>query len=250
MAWRQPAWATVLSTLLWVLLLALLPWWLGLPSLFALVAAALLLQHRLAVNHAALIRRALYWGLAGWLLSLPRALGEGAIGWGAAMLGALAGYTLLAGLDAWLDRDQRRATATAQPEDWHEIARTPIGPPGEIIELREPVWQNPGSELSDPLGGLVHCRADGCEFADGARVDAPLASTGFAQVGFSPAGRWFTACTAEQRVLVLWDRQRDRRHRLRGWRLSGWHHDQPWLSRRDDDMPLALYAVLGEGRND
>jgi len=102
---------------LWVLLLALLPWWLGLPLLLALVAAALLLQHRLAPRHAALVRRALRWGLAGWLLALPRALGGGVPGWGAALLGALAGYTLLAGLEVWLQRDQRRASATAASPD-------------------------------------------------------------------------------------------------------------------------------------
>lgn len=248
MARRQSSWSTAWCTLLWVAALALLPWWLGLPLLLALVAAALFLQHRLALRHAVLIRHALYWGLAAWLLTLPRALGGGVIGWGAVMLGALAGYTLLAGLDAWLERDQRRATAKA--EDWREPARMSMGPPGEIIELREPAWQALVSEVRDPLGGLARCRADGCQFPDGSRVDAPLASTGFAQIGFSPEGRWFAACTAEQRVLVLWDRQRDCRHRLRGWRLSGWHHEQPWLSRRDDDMPLALYAVLGEDRND
>ncbi|MEO6799509.1 MAG: hypothetical protein ABI178_06205 [Rhodanobacter sp.] len=250
MAWHASAWKIVLYTLLWAVLLALLPWWLGLPLLLALVAAALLLQHRLAPRHLALIRHALRWGLAAWLLTVSRMLGGGVIGWGAALLGALAGYTLLAGLDAWLKRDQRRAPASGEASDWPELAHASTGPPAEIIELQEPAWQPADRELVDPRGGWVHCRADGCQFGNGKRVDAPNASATFAQAGFSPEGRWFAACTSDQHVLVLWDRQRDRQHRLRGWHLSGWHHEQPWLSRRDDAIPLALHAVLGHDDDD
>ncbi|HXD38647.1 MAG TPA: hypothetical protein VN624_18470 [Rhodanobacter sp.] len=245
MAWRRPAWMIVLYTLLWVLLLALLPWWLGLPALLALAAAVALLAHRLAPGHAALIRRALRWGLPGWLFALQHALGGDAFAWGAALLGALAGYTLLAGLEAWLDRDLRRAPVHAEAADWPEIARAPIGPPAEIIELQLPAWQAAHGALADPQGGVVQCDATGCRFSDGEQLDAPSGRDGFAQAGFSPEGRWFAACTAEQRVLLLWDRRRDRRHRLRGWRLCGWYREQPWLSRRDGDMPLALSAVLG-----
>jgi len=244
MAWHRSTWTIALYTLLWVLLLALLPWWLGLPLLLALVAAAVLLQYRLASHHLGLIRQALRWGLAAWLLSLLRTLGNDVIGWGAVLLGALAGYTLLAGLDAWLKRDQRRAAA-AEAADWPELALASIGPPAEIIELQEPAWQPADDELPDPRGGLVHCGANGCQFGNGLRIDAPHASAGFARAGFSPDGRWFAACTTDERDLVLCDRQRDRRHRLRGWRLVGWHHEQPWLTRRGDDMPQSLHAVLG-----
>ena len=244
MAWRRTVLTSVPWILAWVLLLALLPWWLGLPLLLALVAAALLLQHRLASRHATLVRRALRWGLAGWLLALPRALGGGVPGWGAALLGALAGYTLLAALEVWLQRDQRRASATAASPDWPELARAPIGPPAEIIELQPPAWQPASGEFPDPQGGTVDCRAEGCRFAEGERIEAP-GTAGFAQICFSPQGRWFVACTPDQRVLALWDRQRDRRHRLRGWQLCGWYREQPWLSRREGDMPLALGAVLG-----
>lgn len=244
MAWRRYAWTIVPGILAWVALLALLPWWLGLPLLLALVAAALLLQYRLASRHVALIRGALYWGLAGWLLTLPRALGGGVVGWGAALLGALAGYTLLIGLAVWLERDQRRASGTAASSDWPELARSPIGPPAEIIELQLPAWQPANGDLPDPQGGAVHCNVEGCRFADGERVDAPGA-VGFAQACFSPQGHWFAACTPDQRMLALWDRQRERWHRLRGWHLCGWYREQPWLSRREGDMPLALHAVLG-----
>ncbi|MEO7052085.1 MAG: hypothetical protein ABI128_10525 [Rhodanobacter sp.] len=243
MAWLRPVWMTVLCTLLWLIALALLPWWLGLPALLALAAAVALLQPRLQPDHARLIRLALRWGLPGWLFALQRALGGDVLAWGAALLGALAGYTLLAGLEAWLDRELRRAPATKAAADWPELARGPIGPPADIIELQLPAWRASQGELFDPQGGVVHCRAEGCRFSDGERVDAPNVQSGFAQVGFSPQGRWFAARTLDH--LVLWDRQRDRRHRLRGWQLSGWYHEQPWLTRRDGDVPLALRAVLG-----
>lgn len=231
--------------LAWVVLLALLPWWLGLPLLLSMAAAALLLEHRLAPRHAARIRRALYWGLFGWLITLSRALGGGVIGWGAALLGALAGYTLLIGLEVWLERDQRRASAAAASSDWPDMARSPIGPPAEIIELQLPAWHLASGDLPDPQGGSVHCSVEGCRFADGEFIDASGAA-GFAQVCFSPQGHWFVACTPDQRVLVLLDRQRERRHRLRGWHLRGWYRELPWLSRREDEMPLALHAILGD----
>lgn len=233
------------GTLAWVVLLALLPWWLGLPLLLSMAAAALLLEHRLAPRHAARIRRALYWGLFGWLITLSRALGGGVIGWGAALLGALAGYTLLIGLEVWLERDQRRASAAAASSDWPDMARSPIGPPAEIIELQLPAWHLASGDLPDPQGGSVHCSVEGCRFADGEFIDASGAA-GFAQVCFSPQGHWFVACTPDQRVLVLLDRQRERRHRLRGWHLRGWYRELPWLSRREDEMPLALHAILGD----
>ena len=244
MASPRPAWMTVLYTLLWAVALALLPWWFGLPVLLALASAVALLQPRLQPSHAALIRHALRWGLPGWLIALQRALGGNVLAWGAALLGALVGYTLLAGLEAWLDRELRRAPATAAA-DWPELALRSRGPPAEIIELQLPAWQAGHGQLLDPQGGVVNCGAEGCHFSDGERIDAPRVRTGFAQVGFSPEGRWFVACTSDQRVLVLWDRQRDRRHRLRGWQLSGWHREQPWLNRCDGSAPLALRAVLG-----
>src|SRR5574337_570369 len=133
---------------------------------------------------------------------------------------------------------------------WPELAHAPIGPSADIIELQLPVWQAAGDALPDPHGGMVHWRAGGCQFDTGERFEGPKTAGGFAQACFSPAGRWFAACTPDQRMLVLWDRQRDRRQRLRGWRLSGWYREQPWLSRRDDDPPQSLHAVLGNHDED
>jgi hypothetical protein len=228
-------------TALWVVLMALLPWWLGLPVLLAPAAAVLLLQQRLFAPHAGLIRHALRWGLPGWLFALQRALGGDAFAWGAALLGALVGYTLLAGLEAWLDRDLRRAPVGPPAAEWSELAHAPIGPPAEIIELLPPQWHEARGELPDPLGGVVHCEPGSYRFDDGMCVTAP---DGFTRINFSPGGRWFAACSGKRGVL-LWDRQRERRHRLRGWQLRGWYREQPWLSRREDSMPLALAAVLG-----
>ena len=235
-----PAWRAVLPRVAWLALLALLPWWLGLPLLLALAAVVTLLQYRLAREHAALIRRALRWGLPGVLFALQRALGGDAFAWGAALLGALTGYTLLAGLEAWLDRELRRAPAAPSAE-WPELTMAPIGPPAEIIELQPPAWQTATNALVDPLGGHVLYREGAYRFEIGERIDGVDALA-----AFSPGGRWFAARLHNDRGVLLWDRQHERQHRLRGWQLGGWYREQPWLLRRDDDMPLALPAVLGE----
>ena len=240
---RPPAWRVVLLLAAWLILLALLPWWLGLALLLALAIAVTALQQRLADEQAALIRRALRWGLPGMLFALQRALGGDAFAWGAALLGALSGYTMLAGLEAWLDRGLRRAPAAPSAE-WPELAMAPIGPPAEIIELQPPAWQ-PASGLADPLGGSVTHHDGAYVFGIGGRIagaDAPVA--------FSPGGRWFAAQLRHGRGVLLWDRQRERQHRLRGWHLDGWYRGQPYLVRRDGDMPLALSAVLGEDEAD
>ncbi len=239
---RSPGWHPVWSVAAWLLLLALLPCWLGLSMLLALAAIAVLLQHRLAAAHVTAIRRGLRWGLPGVLLALQRALGGDAFAWGAALLGALAGYTLLAGLEAWLGRGSSPAqSAPTETDDWPELAMAPIGPEGRIIELQPPIWQQATGHIIDPrLGSAIY--RDGCyRFADGSDVGkvGPHAA-------FSPTGRWFVARLRRDRGLLLWDRERDQRLILRGWQLCGWHAEQPWLNRREDDMPLTLHSVLGE----
>lgn len=237
--WRPPAWKVLLPMLAWLALLALLPWWLGLPPLLV-VAAALLLPAPWPAEHARLLRNGLRWGLPGVLFALQRALGGGPFGWGAALLGALAGYTLLAGLEAWLDRDLRRAPAgTTTDAEWPELARAPIGPPARIIELQAPNWRTAVAEFADPRGGVVQWREGGYQFADGTPVD------GGEQFDFSPEGCWFAARPKNGRRLVLCDRDHHRCHRLRGWQLCGWDGEQPWLQWRDGDMPMPLEHVPG-----
>jgi hypothetical protein len=241
---RTLRWKALLPAAAWAVLLALLPWWLGLPLLLALAAALPLLQHRLDVEHARLIRRGLHWGLPGVLFALQRALGGNTIAWGAALLGALVGYTLLAGLEAWLDRELRRAPIATASAEWPELAMAPIGPPGEIVELQPPVWQLVVDDLDDPHAAQAGYRrpvyADGgYRFADGMSIDGvgPHAS-------FSPQGRWLVVRMNDERGIVLWDRECNQLHRLRGWQLCGWHAEQPWLTRDDSEMPLALRVVL------
>jgi len=232
-----PGWSDLLPAVAWTVLLALLPWWLGLPCLLA-VAAVLLLQQGLVTQHAVLLRRSLRWGLPGVLIALPRAFGGDLLAWGAALLGTLAGFTLLAGLEAWLDRDRRRAPEATASAEWPELAMAPIGPVATIIELQPPLWQVATAGLDDPRGGHLECRADGYHLADGARIEGAGS-----QVAFSPDGGWFAARMCDDRGIVLWDRDQHRLHRLSGWMLCGWHGGQPWLARREGEMPVALQSM-------
>ncbi len=250
---RRPTFSPALwlGTIAWGVLLALAPWWIGFPLLLAMVAVLLLLEHRLAPEHRWLLRHGLGWGLPGALFALQRALGGNIFAWVIALLGMLTGYTLLAGLEAWLDRDVRRddaakaasarALAADTPGEWPKLARAPIGPPAEIIELQLPQWCNDADGIDDPHGGRVIRRDGAYHFDDGTRID----SIG-ADAAFSPSGRWFAARMAGDRGIVLRDRDHGKLHRLRSWQLDGWYHDQPWLLRREGDMPLDLRAVLGD----
>ena len=236
----------MLPALAWLVLLALLPWWLGLPLLLALAAALLILPQRLELGgYAGLIRRALRWGLPGCVLASQHVLGGDAFAWVIALLGALVGYTLLIALESWLDRARRPAqehpgTGHATSDEWSEVALAPVGPAAKIIELQPPRWSPTAEPLDDPCGGVVTCREGSCRFPSGEHVDQLGA-----QVAFSPDGHWFAAQTIDQLGVILWDRVRNRQHRLRGRQLVGWYQNQPWLSRADGDMPLALSAVLG-----
>jgi hypothetical protein len=124
--------------------------------------------------------------------------------------------------------------------EWPALALAPIGPAASIIELQWPVWQAAADGVLDPRGGRVDYRDGSYRLADGRGIDrvGPI-------VSFSPGGDWLAARMDNDRGLVLWERTRDRRHRLRGWQLCGWYHEQPWLVRHEGDMPLALAAVLG-----
>ena len=247
---RRPAFSPVpwFGAIAWGVTLALAPWWIGFPLLLAMASTLFLMEYRLAPEHRWLLRHALNWGLPGALFALQRALGGGIFAWVIALLGMLTGYTLLTGLEAWLDRDARRAgkvdaSGANQPDpetDWPRLARAPLGPPVEIIELQAPVWHRGADGVDDPYGGRVMHRDGAYCFDDDTRIDGVDA-----QAAFSPSGRWFVARLPNDRGIVLRDRDTGTLHRLRGWQLDGWHREQPWLIRRHGDMPLALRAVLG-----
>ena len=203
----------------WLLALAVLPWWLGLPLLLAIAAALLFATDRLE-DHAPSLRLALRWGLPGVLFAGQRALGGDAFAWAMALLGALAGFTLLAGLEAWLDRGRREKVAEPELRDWPSLALAPIGPGAVVVELVPPQWFE--GTCVDPRGGEARWEAGRFVLTDTTveRVQA--------RASFSPDGRWFVACTP--RGIALLDRDQGRSYRLRGWELCGWH-DGPWLTR-------------------
>ncbi|MEP7185826.1 MAG: hypothetical protein ABI767_08310 [Rhodanobacter sp.] len=227
----------------WLVLVALLPWWLGLPLLLTLAGVALLLQTRLDVANLQWIRAALRWGLPGLLASIVYTLGGDVLAWVVAMVAALAGFTLLAGVEAWLDRDQRRVPEPVESAEWPELAQAHVGPAATLIELQPPLWMST-TEWVDPRGQRVSFRDDSFHFADGTVVDNVEA-----MAGFSPDGNWFFARIGQPRGIVLWDRDNERPRRLSGWDLCGWYHGEPWLIRGDDGVPQALSAVIRRRRD-
>lgn len=221
--------------LAWLVLVALLPWWLGLPLLIALAGVALLLQARLHAAELRRLRRALRWGLPGFLLALVVALGADVLAWVMALVAALAGFTLLAGMDAWLDRELRRDPAPPPDTEWPEIARAPIGPPVHIIELQPPDWGSLSVGLVDPSGESPRYRDGSVHFADG----TVIVDVG-PEAGFSADGQWFFARLPSHAGIALWNRQRDQPQRLRGWDLCGWDDGHPWIMRGEAGAPQAL----------
>jgi hypothetical protein len=168
------------------------------------------------------------------LFATQRALGGDAFAWAMALLGALVGFTLLAGLEAWLDRGRREKVAEPELRDWPSLALAPIGPGALVVELVPPQWTE-GSCL-DPRGGEARWEGGRFVLGDGATVERVQA-----RASFSPDGRWFVACTP--RGVVLLDRGHGRSHRLRGWELCGWH-DGPWLA-HGTGPAMAWREVLG-----
>lgn len=230
----------------WTCLVALLPWWLGLPLVVLSAIGAVLFDRRI-VHYAELCRRALRWGLPGLLFAVQRALGGDLIAWGAALLGALVGFSLVVLMESLLDhRVQRASSAQASPE-WSELAMAPVGPPVHIIELARANWREAAdgfADVTDPARFESTGEGRGrYVFAQGQVIDK--ASPHYC---FSPDGRWFAANLPGGRGEVLWNRQSGHVYRLMGWQLSGWEGEQPWLARGSDGVPTALHEVLGQGR--
>lgn len=228
-----PPWRQLLALGLGALALALLPWWLGLPLLIGL-AAGLLTTAGAGLSPALQrrLRLALRWGLAGVAVALARAAGEPALAWTVGAVAVLAGYTALAGLEAWLDRDLRRAPpaspAAAPTPEWPELALAPLRV-GGIVTLASPAWQR--DDGADPRGGRWRREGPaGYRLGDGLLVEAPAAP-----VAFSPDGRWF-AVQASPGPL-LFDRDVGQAYPLRRGRLAGWHDGTPWLQDDTDAMP-------------
>ena len=228
-----------LPGLAWLLALAVLPWWLGLPLLLACVVLLLWSDGPLQAQTPRL-RRALRWGLPGLLLAIVRAFGGDALAWLLALLAALAGFSLLMLLEGWLDRDRQRVSSPMPAGDWPELSLAPIGPAAAIIELQAPQWRALEAGVADPLGGALHWRDEAAVLADGERLYGVEPSC-----DFDVDGRWLLLPLARQAGVVVLDRRRGRRHRLRGWQLAGWHAGQPWLCRDEAQAPISIAHVLG-----
>jgi len=237
--------ARTLPAAAWTVLLALSPWRAGLPLLLLMALGAVMFDRRIEV-YATLCRRGLRWGLPGLLFAVQHALGGDLLAWGAALLGALVGFSLLALLESLLDHRVRRIPAGKVTPEWRELALAPIGPPVRIIELARAAWQDAGAGVvAGPDGAAVRYEAHGngrgrYVFARDRSIDRAGP-----RCCFGPGGRWFAASHAGRRGTVLWDRKEERILRLAGWALSGWEGEQPWLARGSDGVPTSLHEVLG-----
>lgn len=246
----QRRWPPWLPALCWLLLLATLPWWLGLPLLLVCVAALLWRPAAWPLTQP-VWRRALRWGLPGMLLAVLRAAGVDALGWLTTLLAALAGFSLLVLLENWLDRARSRAAAqaastAASTAEWPQLALAPVAPPATIIELDPVVWHElRDGALTDPLGGTLAWQGDALQLPDGGSVAGVEP-----RCAHAADGRWLALPLARQRGVLLIDRQRGRRHRLRGWQLAGWHAGRPWLARDEEHAPLDIAHVLGRDADD
>lgn len=240
---RWPVW---LPAMVWMLLLACLPWWVGLPLLLACVATQAARLPRLQ-RYGGVLRRALRWGFAGLLVASYLAFGQHALGLTLTMLAALVGFSLLVLLESWQDRKPQRnaAVARAAPE-WNELALARVGPTDTLIELQPPHW----------------LALDGAS-TDGVPADVATVSAGNYRVGkkahiqnvearlsVAPGQRWLAWPMTARRGVVLYDRAHGRQYRLRGWELYGWQADKAWLSRSEDQPPLALSHVLGQDQHE
>ena len=235
---RWPIWLTAIA---WALLLACLPWWVGLPLLvgFAATQAAQLPRlHR----YVGILRSALRWGLVGVLVAGYRAIDGHALALTLMLLAALVGFSLLVLLESWQDRKPLRnaAIAAASPE-WHDMALAPIGPAAAIIELQPPVWFDLDSSADGVPIDVTWTAERNCRIGARARIEHIEP-----RICMAPGQDWLALPITADHGVVLYDRVHDRQYRLRGWQLYGWGAGEAWLSRSDDQPPLALSHVLGQ----
>jgi hypothetical protein len=237
---RWPAWLLAIA---WTLLLACMPWWIDLPLLLGLVALQITPWQRWQPFNS-IFRLVLRWGLAGLLVAGYRALqlqGHG-LALTLTLLAALIGFSLLVLLESWRDHKPLRskAIAAATPE-WNELALAPVGPAAVIIDLQTPVWLQVDSVNDEIPGDLLRIDGDGCQLSGRIRIDHVEP-----RVSIAPGQRWLAWPITAGRGVVLYDRTYERQYRLRGWQLYGWHAGEAWLSRSEDQPPLALSHVLGQ----
>jgi hypothetical protein len=235
---RWPAWLLAIA---WMMLLACLPWWVDLPLLLALAAIQLARLPRLQ-RYGGVFRCALRWGLAGLLIACYFAFGHHALGLTLAMLAALAGFSLLVLLESWQDRKpQRNAAMAAAAPEWRELALAPIGPADTLIELQAVRWIALDNGSADVPEEVSKLDAHSCSIGDETRIENIEL-----RLSVAPGQQWLAWPMTARRGVVLYDRAHSRQYRLRGWQLYGWHANEAWLSRSEDQPPQALSHVLGQ----
>ncbi|GLQ92355.1 hypothetical protein [Dyella acidisoli] len=230
-------WPALALAIAWMVLLACLPWWAGLPLLLGLAAIQVARLPRLQ-PHNALLRRALRWGFAGLLVASYLAFDRHALGLTLTMLAALVGFSLLVLLESWQDRKpQRNAVLAATSPEWRDMALAQIGPADTLIELESPIWASLGESATDMT--MIDMR--NCRIGTNTHIHDIEP-----QVSMAPGQRWMAMPMTAWSGVVLYDRAHDKQYRLRGWQLYGWHAGEAWLSRGEDQPPLALSHVLGQ----
>jgi hypothetical protein len=234
-------WPGLILAIAWALLLACVPWWIGVPLLLALAIVQLARVPRLRAYNEPM-RRALRWGLVGVLIAAYRAFGGHALGLTYTLLAALVGFSLLVLLESWQQRKPlRNAAIAAESPEWHEMALAPVGPAAVIIDIEPATW-NTSVEFSGDATFHVE-RIDDDRYRIGERIDISQVEP---HMSLSKGQRWAAWPMVAGRGLVLYDRAREKVFRLRGWKLFGWHGDEAWLTRSDDQPPVALSHVLGQ----
>lgn len=238
----QRGWPAWLLAITWVLLLACLPWWIDLPLLLGL--AVMQIPHGVRWQRFSdVFRLALRWGLAGLLVAGYRALqlqGQ-QLALTLTLLIALAGFSLIVLLESWQRHTLLRSpTVAAASPEWRELALAPVGPAAEIIELHAPAWLEPDSVKDGIPDDVRWIDADSCRIGERIRIDHVEP-----RVSVAPGQDWLAWPITAGRGVVLYDRAHERQYRLRGWQLYGWRAGEAWLSRGEDQPPLALSHVLG-----
>lgn len=237
-------WVHLLPAVAWMGVIALLPWWMGLPLWLLLALGAVMFHHRIE-HYAELSRRGLRWGLPGLLFAAQRALGGDLLAWGVALLGALAGYSLIALMESLLDRRVTHSPGATVTPEWSELAMAPVGPPAHIIELARVAWKEANGGFIDPEGDSVRFERRGAGRGRYVFPQGRVIERASPRYCFGPNDRWFATRLPGERGDILWDRHNDQVHRLAGWMLSGWEGEQPWLARGADGVPTPLHEVLG-----
>jgi hypothetical protein len=245
LAAQRRRWPSLILAIAWALLLALVPWWIGAPLLFALVIAQLAHVPRLQ-HYSGVIRHALRWGFAGVLIASYRAFGGDALGFTFTLLVALAGFSLLVLLESWQQRKPLRdAALAAESPEWREMAMAPVGPSAVIIEVEAPIWIAP-DELPNGATFRIERITDHSYLVGG---DTKIHHVE-PRICLSKGQGWVAWPMTAGRGVVLYDLAGDRTFRLRGWQLFGWRGEEAWLTHGEDQPPLALSHVLGQDHID